>query len=190
MPKTWPTSFASTSNVLGAASRRPSQTNPGCPRPIMRAEGPSGLMKVRSTADLLAGRGFVVSGTSVPENPVTTALPGARLGEWVCAPAPVGMMRNNAAENTKSRAKSRALSFDMTAPPSLSLAAERNLFSLVAFFPIRSGGSANSQRGKAEEPDMQHTTLRRRNLCVKPHRNGLIASWLDDAVGLTAISKQ
>jgi hypothetical protein len=46
----------------------------------MRADGPSGLMKVRSMADLFAGRGLFGSGAIVPENPVTTASPKFRFG--------------------------------------------------------------------------------------------------------------
>src|SRR5665213_1921227 len=81
MPKTWPTSFARTSNGLGVASSRPSQTWPGRPRRTQRADAPSGSMKVRSIADLFGGSGFVWSGARAPENPVTTASPRLRLGE-------------------------------------------------------------------------------------------------------------
>jgi hypothetical protein len=44
---------------------------------MTRADGPSGLMKVRSVADLFAPR---CSAAMVPENPVTTASPGIKLG--------------------------------------------------------------------------------------------------------------
>ena len=55
MPKTWPMSFASTLSGLAAVQTRPSQTKPGFLISMMRADGPSGLMKVRSIAVLLGG---------------------------------------------------------------------------------------------------------------------------------------
>jgi hypothetical protein len=55
----------------------------------IRADGPAGLMKVRSVSDLPGGRGWVGSGGIVPENPVTIASPklrmGAPLGAWAFA---------------------------------------------------------------------------------------------------------
>ncbi|HYI30700.1 MAG TPA: hypothetical protein VD863_22895 [Bradyrhizobium sp.] len=63
-----------------AANRRPSQTYPGRARSTTRADGPSGLMKVRSIADFSRERCCAGLGGSVPEKPVMTASPRFKFG--------------------------------------------------------------------------------------------------------------
>src|SRR3972149_10762193 len=48
---------------------------------MTRTDGRSGLMKVKSIADLLRASGLPGTGGNVPENPVTTASPRFRLGD-------------------------------------------------------------------------------------------------------------
>src|SRR5664279_5814532 len=92
----------------------------------MRAEGPSGLMKVRSTADLFAGRGWLGL-AAVPENPVTMASPRPRPGGRLacCAPA---VPENS---QSKSSGKSRRMNLNKINLPS---AVGRTQYLLIDLF--------------------------------------------------------
>ena len=79
---------------------------------MTRADGPSGLMKVRSVSDLFEPCRCVAPEVMVPENPVTTASPSFKLSAGLGCCALAGLKRTTSSNS----GKSRAMNFDKLPP--------------------------------------------------------------------------